>query len=499
MNAHKGKILTLCLGFLFQFQGLAMGTAEGSQYRQEYARFVFNGLKRANQCESSITRPRFRTKEEEQDFLRSMLAHTQYVFLNKVIDLLPKLFKKYGLSQKEYETFQDQLIGRYCSPNITTISHLRLKELGIKSFGQDNDKSLPGLYFKTKSLDEVKKTLNSRDSLKKILKYATELFIDLCSWDGNSTQNNILAWYLQDSFLGEYILYDLLFENPKKVVCQHKLCRPQKITVFDGHYPKMIREGSWVEQFESTWCFYYRRPLMSLKDVKNEFLRARLYKKKNLRLNKSILFSFLTRMPAYKVAISNDDLMDKVLFNEIQIMMEKWANRAIDDFKTTGLFQERLEYSVLGNDLRSYERYRSMVEINISYGELDKAVTRWPKLTLGFDLDFQGAYLKWLKNKWKLANRIGGVEKLREQVLYDIETRVRSQLKQTNKVFYNSPLEQELAGKIALEILKNLAYYQGNEFERAPLEKFPTKVYLHMGLFAMRYQSEKFGQLLFND
>ena len=201
----------------------------------------------AKNCKKSTKPPPY-THWQAQQAKRSVYATLQYLGIETSIKFLSLYARHYDFTQEEYDHLGQNLIGNYCSPNITTMSHSTLKKKWIASFYHPLDK-FPHKegrelfqYFSPLSVDKEK-------ARKKEFALTVELFKSFCSWGNDPDDLRLLVPLVRNpaimAFAFRHLTHtklewhekagELLYRRDadgSSISCQNLICRRSHRKIF---------------------------------------------------------------------------------------------------------------------------------------------------------------------------------------------------------------------------------------------------------------------------
>ena len=491
------------------FEGSFSHETRWKQQDQEqlsiYRRFILEGRKLDLFCQEKQRVIEYPNKSQADQGLKSTMATAQLIGLEILAKAIPKYAEYFKFSQSEYTNLVENLIGNYCSRNITAISSRGLNKMMQDHF-KNNDFELPKTHYFSLIVGDSKGTEKAR---KNEFRYTLELFKSLCSWGGEVNDAKAMTPLLQNpvwmSFIGRQMSSQSLFwDNDKGQVLVKKNKKLNRVFC-NGIFCRRINRG------EVTKSFY---PSIGFVSIQDDIHRLYCTKLKlfdlseyhpNLKIRKIInewtaddvnilniqMISLLTGV--------SDTFMHSKAFYSVKMytkkIMEHYLNRWVRfqeyHFDKHVAFEESLKIELVHRDLHFKEEMRNFgVEFNISMGELDRVYQRIGKVSINFDLRMTKKAAQYFGRTWPDIMYEESEESniVRERIIGRLKKHLSFGMEELDKISFLKPWEKFIKESIIKELLLQFTLSENSfPLETSPQGHLSIPIKFHVSLFAMKH------------
>lgn len=478
-----------------------------------YRGIIEEGYNLRNQCALEKRALRYPIPSEKQQAKRTFIATLQYKILDLTSYFLPVYAKYFEWEKDDYKNLVDNLVGNYCSQNLTTISLRNLKINMMRRYDRADRVNLPSikenLYFPEKlGLQETRR--NARESE---FAYTIELFKSSCSW-GNDTDNyRLLVPLLRSPVVAAMVLRELSgqsltwieeksrpgleSEDTTRIVCKNLICRKSSEKDFNRYIPKALGSTGVLGDFKNLWC-------TELRDVdylfKNQVPQiAKIIKSRTMDEDQflvSQLVALESGVPDLMIlAPKFSDLLSQTR-SSVDQTWDFWAEGQNDNYKKALAYEEALQIEPAPTRLFFKNlRPKFSVELDINQGEFDRVNNILGKLRTKMNLKFSKKFLKWAREQWSSIERISDEQTAKqreERIRLPFKKMIGEQMETLLSSYPVVPLKKEIDQLIIDEILGQLVSYDGNFFKGEVEGMVEVPVYINYGLFALRHLRDRY-------
>lgn len=441
---------------------------------------------------------------------RSYMALLQYIGLDLAIRAIPQYAKKLEFTREEYGNMVENLVGNYCSSNLSFISKKELKNNLYLKFDKDNSFELPSLKGNPLFSPKINGYFKTNKATEQEFLYTVKIFQSLCSWNGNPENPGLMVPFLKHPALNSFIArqmssYDIgwrktdnflfLKEEPKtlKVWCDNLICRRVSNEEFSRRYIFSIGGTSVYDDAKRLYCDDFRnayyRPTLSDKRL-TKMMNHRTFDEENLMTSQFI--ALITGFPDFLVRAENYNQAQDFLRSSIDYRFDQWATKASENFSNDLYFEEPLTLELIEN--KKYINFRKgdlKVAFDINLGEFDRINQMNGKVKVSFNLKIQNSFLNYYKKQvtqLMINSDIKSVDGLKEKFKFQI----KDSLKEAREKFIIPPWKGDLEEIIVSELTDQII--QGSEkfykFESTGFRVVPIDFYY--GIFALKYLNHQF-------
>lgn len=458
------------------------------------------------QEECSILGPvAYSTTWKEQQAKRSTVAALQYIGLDTTIKAIGAYAKTLEVDETGYKTLVDNIMGQYCSENVTVMS-LKTIRSSLEYYYKNPDPNiLPNVEKSPYVTEAFKAGSLTSDTRSKEFQYALKNFRAFCSWGGSSEDYRLLPPYLKNPFIMSLVTRNMAGfryvwddetgkmiwkkDSPEavRVVCKDLICRQTSRENFIKDFPTSTGSTGVSTDLNKLYCQHFR--LLDYDQKKTipevrEWIKATELEEPYL--ESGFFVSLMTGVP--------DPFMIQNKFSDIPLIVkssvdERWSNWSKDSlssFSRDLLFEESLRVRAMPRREIADIREDLLLDFHVTLGEMDRIMKVGDKVSMSFDFKFSKNWLKSLVTKRNKV--VGDLDVEGEKVFKEeIARYISLQLRTKEKLFTQKVWNDDFARLIAEELLSQVISYRGRYFENYNDEMVRVPVRFSYGIFALSY------------
>lgn len=477
---------------------------KGKIFLGTYRGFYQDGAQLKNSCQQ-LQAIEYSRKVERRDVKQSLVSTLQFIGLDTTIRAFAKYARHLDYSEEKFKRAVDNMVGSYCSENISVIGVRQIKK-NFSFFFENHEKtqipSFEGREFFAQNYD---KFISKEQRFKLEMFYTAKLFQAFCSWNGSIDNYRLLVPLITNpvvyasivrKFLGQKIDYTVSDQKAVNrqgddnitVRCQNHICRRRYENRPLVDFPRSIGHVSYQNDFSRLYCEDFRKIDYSYKGQNETILKIikkTTFDEQNLMV--ATFVSLLTGVPDLMVWSNDLKEAGPLLRAHIDWNWDRWAREQIKRLKTYTTFEEpmvvelvehRLHFDSDSNDLK--------IVFDVNVGEFDRINELYGKLKVVHRLKIKKRLLVWAKKQ--LASDYAFEKKTRDMVKKALSRRLEKQIEQLMKnqsapIWGKNPTEL-IVGDLILQIEK----HGGRVFDRKNLDQdFPLEIVLNYSPFALKY------------
>jgi len=495
------------LKYIFQARGKFK--VEQKRSLAFYRGFIEEGENLSNFCKVDY-QVNYYNIWEENEVKRSVISTLQYIGLDLMTRAIPAYAKYFEFSEQEFINLTDNLVGNYCSKNISIISLKELKRNILVNFEKGPSFTLPNIEDNSlfpKKLREY----NTIDQMKENEFLQTiNLFKAFCSWGNDGNDLRLLVPLFKNPVVMSFITRQLtnrrFYWQPvnnelrlKKdlrtvqTLCQGLICRRVNWEVFKNELPRSSGSRGIEGDIKRLYCEDFKKSDYVLIGQEPKILKMM---KENTSFDKQLLvgqfLALLTGIPDLLVRANKFSDAKEFLKYSFQNSWDDWAKDFIDQIGQDLYFEEPLTMELVSRDLY-YHEFKPFfsVQFDVNQGEFDRTAEMVGKVDVSFDLKLGKNYLAWAREEWRSLSQYIS-QKKRKRILFNFIKVIEDQVKEARKKFVIPPWDGKLENIIAKELLNQLALYDGPFFKENSNEMIKIPIRLNYAPFALKYIYFKF-------
>lgn len=468
-----------------------------------YRGFYEEGKNLNNYCKE--TRPvRYSTEWEKVQVMRSLLSEIQYIGLDLTARAIPQYAKALEFTREEYSNLVDNLVGNYCSANLSVISKKELKNNLLIKFDKENSFRLPTVKGNPLFPDNLDSYLPPKAAIEQEFKYTVKLFQSTCSWGGNPTNPGLLVPILKNPALMSFFFRQMdnraiewkeldnsVFTKEDKstvqVWCDNLICRR---TIPETFYNKVfysVGGTNFTEDLRRLYCEDLR--LLDYKPNQNDERLAKMMKSITFdeeNFINSQFIALITGVPDFLLRGEKFNQGLETLRSSIDFTWNKWAKAQTELQGRELYFEEPLTLELVErNQYFSIFSPHFKVAFDVNLGEFDRIAQRLGKVRVVFNVNVQKSFLRYYREALKDLDPSDKAE--RERLLKRFKAQISSDVQSARTKFLLPPWKGDLEQLIATELTEQMLSVadrnfkmEGSGFQAIPIE-------LNYGLFALKY------------
>lgn len=491
------------------FQDTPFGEISDKSRLAVYRGFIFEGMNLKNRC-SSIKKISYATNWSETQAKRSFLATTQYIGLDVTTRALAKYAQKIEYSEEEYQNLIDNLVGNYCSTNLSIISIRQLKKNMMALFkGDAGGFNLPSVEGNSLFPQSIL-SLSLRDKvIEQEFDQTAKLFRAFCSWGGDVDDLRLLVPLVKNPVITSFIarnmgnltlkwiamdntVYKAPIDNSINVLCDNLICRRTDNTDFMRKFPRSMGYKSIDDDVERAYCSFYQNSDYRSNDLvpKIKSIIADLTEVDDALLASQFI-ALITGIPDFMIGLEKWKDAHAIIRSSMDLEWDKWADERNAKFSRDLFFEEQLTIEKIDRKLYFNPKkpiFSAMFDVNL--GEYDRINQSLGKIDADFKLSVSHSFLAAIRRDW--GSRSPRDRQAQERIITRFKDYIEKDVEKINSMFAFPLWKGDFSRLVALEILDQLTIYQGNFFQFSTMDKVDISVTLSFAPFALKYQNYKY-------
>lgn len=448
--------------------------------------------------------PVYATSFDQEQAVRSVLANLQYLGLDYTIRALAQYAKYFNFTSNEYQNLVLNLVGNYCSQNISVISIAQLKKNMIARFEGDNSFVLPTLENNPLMPAKLSSSIPLDDARAREMKVTLNLFKSFCSWGGLTDnlrllpallKHPVIMSFLIQEMVGTKVVWDKVSNTLKKentkdsaaVVCENLICRRVSRVKFNEKMPRMVGSLSLGDDLRRLYCHKFQGVDFQTENQEPKIKEMILQmKSSDGPLLGAQLVALISTVP--DLMVRSENFQDAQVYTRYSIdeTWDNWASKQSDNFSRDLYYEESLSLELVKRELYFKPNDKKLkVLIDINLGEYDRINQMVGKVSSTFHLRISKRFLKWARLQWysNLKNRT----EIQADVQKKLALLIEDQVLMAREKFVAAPWSGALHELIAGEILDQLSFFPEDTYTSldAGFEEIPIQ--LNFGVFALRH------------
>ena len=444
------------------------------------------------------------TPWQEDQVKRSVFATLQYIGLDISIRSIPQYAKYFEFSRDEYSNLVENIVGNYCSKNLSIISLKQLKRNFLSKFDNENNFKLPDISENSLFPEKLSSLATQDDVREREFIKTIDLFKSFCSWGGDIDNLRLLVPFLKNPIIYSSVIRQLTnqklewkkntsdvykTQNTKtvQVLCDGLICRKTNEVDFKKKFPTSVGHKSTEDDLSRLYCKEVRDYQYLLKGQAPKI--AKMIKKMTFDEENLLASQFIalqTRVPALFVRANNYSKAKEFLRSSLDRTWNNWAMNQIDRFKGDVYYEEPLTMELVSRALyfkNFLPEFRVVFDVNL--GELDRTNQMVGKLSTKFDLNMSRKFLRWAREEF--INLDPRDAKRKEEFYHKMKIRIKPIVDNIRTKFPTPPWDGDLDIIIRDEILEQLALYRGTFFDRDEPGIVTIPVVINFAPYALKY------------
>lgn len=479
---------------------------KGDKFKRElalYRGFYEEGKNMANYCKSE--RPiRYATEWEKMQVMRSLMSEIQYIGLDITARAIPQYAKALEFTRDEYVNLVDNLVGNYCSANLSVISKKELKNNLMIKFDRENNFKLPSVKGNPLFPDNLDTYLPPKTAIEQELKYTVKLFQSVCSWGGNPTNAALLVPVLKNPALMAFFfrqmdnrsidwreqdnsVYTKEDKGTVQVWCDNLICRK---TIPETFYNKVyfsVGGTNLSEDLRRLYCEEFRT--VDYKANQNDERLARMIKSMSFdeeNFINSQFIALITGVPDFLLRGEKFSQGMDSLRSSVDFAWNKWARTQVESQGRELYFEEPLTLELV--ERKQYFNIfapKFMVSFDVNLGEFDRIAQRLGKVRVSFHVNVQQSFLKYYREA--LRNLEPTEKEEKERLLKRFKAQITKDVQSAREKFLIPPWKGDLEALIAGELTEQMMSVADRHFKVGDHGFMAIPIELNYGVFALKY------------
>lgn len=493
------------LNYVFS-KDLSVNKGGNKSFKRElalYRGFYEEGKNAVNYCKRN-PQIRYSTEWQKVQIKRSIMSEIQYVGLDITARAIPQYAKALEFTREEYSNLVENLVGNYCSSNLSVISKKELKNNLMIKFDKDNSFKLPSVSGNPYFPDNLDSYLPTKTALAQEFKFTVKLFQSICSWGGNPSNPGLLVPLLKHPALMAFFSRQMdnqsidwnetsnsLFlkedKNTVQVWCDNLICRKTFRENFFNKIFYSVGGTSFSEDIKRLYCEDFRNSEYKPKENDEriaKIMNARTFDEENFIVSQFI--ALLTGVPDFLLRAEKFNNGEDVLRSSLDFTWNKWAKAQTEILNRELYFEEPLMLELVNRDQYFNPRKSEIkVAFDINLGEFDRINQRTGKLRVSFNILVQRSFLHYYRETLKNLDPRLKEEKDRLKKRFKIQ--LTKDINQAQDKFIIPPWKGDLEGLVADELTEQLLLISDENFKLAKDGFEAINVELNYGIFALKY------------
>lgn len=471
---------------------------------KNYQALLTSGTFFSQEC-SQLGPVSYSTPWKEQQAKRSVTAALQYIGLDRTIKAIGAYAKTLEVGETQYKTLVDNIVGQYCSENVTVMS-LKTIRKSLEFYYQNPDPNiLPNVEKSPYVTEAFKSGSLTSETRSKEFQFALKNFRAFCSWGGNTEDYRLLPPYLKNPFIMGLVTRNMAGlsyvwddesgkmiwkkDSPEavRVVCKDLVCRQTSRENFIRDFPTSTGSTGVSTDLNKLYCQHFRyldydqkktipevREWMKSAEIEEPFLESGFF------------VSLMSGVP--------DPFMIQNKFSDIPLIVKssvderwsKWSRDSLTTFSRDLLFEESLRVRALPRREIADIREDLLLDFHVTLGEMDRIMKVNDKVSMSFDFKFSK---NWLKSLITKRNKVVGDLDIKAEKFFreEVARYIDLQLRTKEKLFTQKVWNEEFSRLIAGELLGQVLSYRGSYFDDYKDEMVRVPVRFSYGIFALSY------------
>ncbi|TDJ07673.1 MAG: hypothetical protein E2O68_03230 [Deltaproteobacteria bacterium] len=447
---------------------------------------------------------------EKNEVKRSVMATLQYIGIDLMVRAIPAYAKYFEFTEEEFENLADNLVGNYCSKNISIISLKELKRNILLHFEKEQGFALPNIVDNSlfpKKLREY----NTIDQMKENeFVQSIKLFQSFCSWGSDVDDLRLLVPLFKNPVIMSFVTRQLTNKRfswdpvnneiglkkenrTVQVLCRGLICRKVNWEVFKNDLPRSLGSRGIEADIKRLYCEEFKGA-----DYVENGQEPKILKmiRGSTTADKTLLtaqfLALLTGIPDMFVRATKFNEAKEFLKYSFAASWDDWAKEFIKESGTDLYFEEPLTVELVTRDLY-YHEFKPFfsVEFDVNQGEFDRTAEMLGKIDVSFTIKLGKNYLSWARDEWRSLSQYVDQER-KNKILFKFVKVIEDQVNDGRAKFLIPPWGGKLENIVAKELLNQLALYDGKFFKFPSNELITIPIKFNYAPFALKYIYFKF-------
>jgi len=474
-----------------------------------YRGMIDEGHNLNNKCKDKPT-INYATQNELNNAKRVYLANLQYLVLDLSTEYMASYAQYFDFNESEYENLVDNLIGNYCSENLTTISLKQLRQNMVARFSKNRGLTLPSVEndpFFPKAMTRVN---TGPDARRQEFAWTVDLFKSSCSWANETDNARLLVPLARNPIIAAAVIRELAgyglswdkreesvakvqVNDSLKISCRNMICRKNAETVFKQQLPRSVGSDSIESDFERLYCEHFRDLDYVVKNQEPKIakvIKEITFDDQNLLTGQ--LFALMSGYPDFMVQTETySDLME-FMRSPMDKTWDEWAQIQNGNYTKVMTYEESLTIDLVDPSFY-FKKYlpNFSVELDINQGEFDRSVSIKGKLRVRIDLELSKKFLSWTRSTWKKIDESKEPKKA-ERVRIPFRARIADKVEQLKSKFPIVPWNDKLTDLVVNELARQVSSYEGSYFIDKNEGIIKVPLYINFAPYALRHMRYRY-------
>ncbi|MBY0412550.1 MAG: hypothetical protein K2Q18_00220, partial [Bdellovibrionales bacterium] len=407
----------------------------------------------------------------------------------------------------EFGNMVENLVGNYCSTNISVISKRELTNNMLLKFEKENTFSLPTIDGNPFFPDNMNSYLPPKKAKEQEFLYTVKLFQALCSWSGNPSNPGLMVPILKNGPLMAFFarqmsnqeiawnersntLYLKEKNDTVQVWCENLICRKVNQETLQRKFIYSIGGTSVNEDMKRLYCDDFRD-----NDYKPKEMDARLAKIMNTtsfdeeNFINSQFIALITGVPDFLLRAEKFNDGADLMRASLDFTWNRWAKNASSSFNNDLFFEEPLLLEYI-----PFKQYYSKISpklkiaFDVNLGEFDRLVERNGKLKATFKVNVSNAFLKFYRRAmYDIEYYQNNSQEERARLLNRFKLQLTKDIQSAREKFIIPPWKGDLETIVANVITSEIVETPENYLNFNNPGEYSIEVEVNYGLFALKY------------
>lgn len=468
-----------------------------------YRGFFEEGENLKNLCKFK-PRVQYSVDWDRRKAIRSVIATLQYIGLDVVLRALPKYATHFDFTEEQYKNLGENLIGNWCSQNLSLISIDQLKKNWMIKFTKKNEYQIPSVEGDPLYPQKITNITSKERTMKQEFMQLVRLFKTFCSWGGDTDNLRLLVPLIRHPVIYSFVARQLSGQklewksgdnkvviNEKqetvKVMCRNMICRKTDERTIVREFPRGAGTKSIKEDLDRLYCEELRDVDYKTREQEpkvKEWIKKMTFDEENLIV--SSFLSFVTGVPDFFLRSEMYSDGKEFLRLSLDRNWDNWATKQTNDFAKDLYYEEPLSLEVV--DRRLYydnTEQKFQVQFDVNLGEFDRANQKIGKVTTMFNLKVSKTFLRWASKEW---NGLSPTEKDKKKKIVDrFKIEIADSVKAAKKKFRIVPWKGDIERLIVRELLEQMVQYLGGSLYKGETGVASIPIKFNFAPLALRY------------
>ncbi len=450
------------------------------------------------------------TSFAKEQATRSFIATLQYLTLDLSVRSLARYAKELKFTPTEYQNFTKNLVGSYCSANLSLISLKQLERNMIERFNGENSFVLPTIDSNPLFPENLMAIFDKEKALEKQMEQSLKMFQAACSWGGDAENERLLVPLLRNPAIMSFVIRQLSNQKlewvqkdnlivltkdiqTEQVVCENRICRKSTPSQFDRLFPRAVGTTSVADDLRRLYCSEFRDVDFVTRGQEpkiEKMIRAWTFDEQNFFAGH--FMSLVTGIPDLVLYAESFNDLHLAARSSMDRVWDLWSEDQLSSFDRELLYEEPLTFELVDTS-QIFNRYQPKfrVSIDVNLGEFDRINQRVGKLRTAFKVKVPRPFMVWATRTW--FQEMPKLDEIRSDVIKRLSTVIADDVEQARQSYSLAPWSVPLEKLIAEELMKQINLYQGPAlFQDESLKTIELPVEVNFGPYALKYMRYRY-------